>query len=75
MLQEQRCIVSMVSFLPLKIRKRPELCQEVEEAGCCLGLEKDTLGFDCDGDKRTILLDAAKKEKLFPTLKEWTHLV
>ena len=36
-------------------------------------LDKDLLGFDFNGDNRTIILDAQKRDALLTKLKDWTR--
>ena len=36
-------------------------------------LDKDLLGFDFNGDNRTVILDAQKRDALLTKLKDWTR--
>ena len=52
----------------------PNSVKKLKKGDGAWALQKDVLGFEFDGEKRTLLLDEGKRNALLSTLKEWTRL-
>ena len=61
-------------FLPAKIEEEdPNLVKKLRKGDGAWALDKDLLGFDFNGDNRTVILDAQKRDALLTKLKDWTR--
>ena len=53
--------------------KDPNSVKKLKKQDGAWALNKDVLGFDFDGNDRTIILDEGKRDKILGHLKEWTR--
>ena len=61
-------------FPPAQIDEEdPNSLKKLRKGDGAWALDKDLLGFDFDGDHRTMILDTQKREVLLNKLKEWTR--
>ena len=62
-------------FPPAEMKEDdPNSLKKLEKGDGAWALEKGLLGFDFDGDGRTMILDEEKREHIMTTLKEWLRL-
>ena len=52
----------------------PNSVKKLKKQDGAWALDKDALGFDFDGEQRTLLLDKPKREKLLSELTSWVRL-
>ena len=52
----------------------PNSVKKLKKGNGAWALQKDVLGFEFDGDKRTLLINEGKRDVLLSTLKKWTRL-
>ena len=61
-------------FPPATVEEEdPNSVKKLRKGDGAWALDKDLLGFDFNGDHRTMILDTQKREVLLNTLKEWTR--
>ena len=61
-------------FPPAKLEEDdPNSAKKLRKGDEAWALDKDLLGFDFDGNDRTLILDTQKREALLSKLKEWTR--